>query len=1036
MAPADSPAPSVAASTGPDGGLAPAHRRVLALCFFLSGAATLILEVVWAKELSYVLGNTTFAVGTVVGAFMTGLALGSGLAARLARRVRFPLLWYAGLEASIALCAFASVPVFRATAPMFRFLYRHFAGAGAETGSFFLLRFGLVFLLLLVPVTLMGMTLPVMIGAFGRNRERYNREAGTLYGLNTLGAVAGTVASGVLLIPLLGLLKTALSAGVLQLVVATVALSRHRQLGALPDLPADADTGKPRWTSTQWLIASVFLLSGAAAMIYEVAWFRLLTLVTGPSSAAFAVMLATFLVAVGLGSVMMGARVERLRDPLRAMGVLEALLGLAALLTMALYNHLPALHAAVLRGTTGSQATAQFFVAALVMLPPCFLMGMLFPVTVRALTASGTARAAPEHNVGRLYVFNTVGGIAGSLGASFWLVPAAGLQSALLATSFASVALGLILMVAARTPGFARAAAALAGGAVLIAVLLPAVATERLNLGLYMHRGHEPVASSAADVPRLLFHREGINTSVSVYRTPGNADLRVAGKVDASNSPLDLRTQMFVGQLPVLLSKHPRRVAVIGYGSGMSAGAALLQREVESLDVLEIEQGVIDASDYFSGVNGDPLRDPRTHLILEDGRTFLSYTDRQYDVIASEPSNPWIAGVGNLFTTDFYRIVRQRLTPDGVFGQWIQLYGISEEVFQGMLATLQEVFPHVVLFAPEPTDLVAVASAQPITLPWSTFRDRFAQPRARAFGDRLGLRHPADVLAHFAAGPEQTRALTHGSLQRNTDDNTWLERRLARDLANQRAGVIDLPWRETITQQRLPALRQLFPGLPVSEVATEIVRYLHDMEPTFTADRRVADTWEPHREPIALGLVEGLRALGLPDDARRLQEFAAQTREQWKARLSGTETLLEVMGDMAAGKPINARVVREIVAKSPELPAALWVMGKIESGTGNTAQAEALYRKAMESPWHRVTYDAAFSLAGLLARTERAAEAETLMTAVLARNPYWAQPYTILATLAQRKGDLARARAVIADGLRRNPDEPSLVALRDKLAGP
>ncbi|UCF80245.1 MAG: fused MFS/spermidine synthase, partial [Acidobacteriota bacterium] len=687
------------------------NRFVLGVCFFLSGATSLALEVAWAKELSYILGNTLYAVATVVAAFMAGLGLGSALAGRYAPRVLRPVLAYAGMEWVIAACGIFSIPVFRSTEGIFRLLYNVLEPGH---GAFLVVRFLVVFGAMLIPVTLMGMTLPVVVGAYGRRKERYDFEAGTLYGVNTLGAVAGTLVAGFFLLPWLGLLKTCVAVGTVDALVGVVAWCVNRRVGAIEDIrlarqvrtqePEQAESvGGKTWTPMQLMIGGVFLVSGAVAMVYEVGWFRLLALVMGPSVHAFSVMLGIFLVGVGLGSVAAAKWAERTKRPLMAMAALEGVIGVAALGTMAFYNELPVWYFHLFRklageGGGGWYVAAQGMVAAAVVLVPTLGMGALFPVVVRAFREASREGMVPEENVGKLYVLNTVGGIVGSLAAGFWLVPGMGMWKTVLLASGVSVALGLLVWMAVREVALLpKAALATVFALVVVGGMwaLPEWNALLLNHGLYrtMRDAKRFDQKRKLEGRTLLFYREGVNTTVAILRSRGNISLRVSGKADASTFAVDLYTQLFVGQLPTLFARNPRRVAVIGYGSGMSAGAALSHTSVESLDVLEIEKGIIEGSKYFEFLNDDPFDDPRTHLVLEDGRIHMTYTDKVYDVIASAPSNPWVAGTANLFTVDFYELVRARLAPDGVFGQWFQLYEVSEDSFKTVVASLHEVFP-------------------------------------------------------------------------------------------------------------------------------------------------------------------------------------------------------------------------------------------------------------------------------------------------------------------------------------------------------
>ncbi len=417
---------------------------------------------------------------------------------------------------------------------------------------------------------------------------------------------------------------------------------------------------------------------------------------------------------------------------------------------------------------------------------------------------------------------NTFGGIVGSLAAGFLMIPKIGVWKTLLGASLASGALALIaLMLASQLSSIKRIAwaAGLLTASIALAAAAPSWDVALFNQGLY----REAYTTRKLDLDRprqeqLVYFDEGINSPVAVFNIGGEATLRVAGKVDASTIPADFMTQLFVGHLPVMFNDNPSRVAVIGYGSGMSAMAALTHPEVQSLDIIEIERAVINTSSYFASINLNSLDDPRTHVVLDDARVYLTHTGKTYDVITSEPSNPWMAGMSNLFTTDFYRIVRHRLSPNGVFGQWIQTYELSEETFKVILASIQDVFPHVVVFRPVVGDVVVLASERPIRVPWETFRKRFLDDRAFASFERVGIVNPLQIFFHFYASEDVVRRFILDTTFRNTDDNVWLEYRMPRNMVEMDTSKtseehgIGISLLQTGSEQRLEAFEGMLPG--------------------------------------------------------------------------------------------------------------------------------------------------------------------------------------------------------------------------------
>ncbi|MFQ5417064.1 MAG: fused MFS/spermidine synthase, partial [Myxococcota bacterium] len=658
-------------------------KPALALCFFVSGATSLVLEVAWAKELSYLLGNTLYAISTVVAAFMAGLAFGSWLASRYLRDLRHSLRSYALLQCAIALCGYFSIPVLRGAAGIFEPLYGEFAG---HPVAFLTARFAVVLALMSVPVTLMGMTLPVVVGGFRREPGPYARATGLLYGVNTLGAVTGTLTAGFALIPALGLAVTCASVGLVDAAVGVIAFCLHRatsrsdggvdRVSAAPTAPAAAMLG-PRARA----VSLLYFGSGLVAIALEVTWFRYLVYVFGPTADAFSVMLGIYLAGVGLGSVLGARLVAPSGSSVERVALLQIVVAALVLLATLAYNDLPSwymgLYWKLPSGDADlSAALAQAATGAFVVLPATLAMGALFPSVVRCFAGVARQPVAAERGVGLLYAQNTCGGILGSLLAGFWLLPGFGLWNALLAASATSllIGIGFLLLSSAR----ASRKAAIAAGALAVVFALgfgsPKPDLLALNRGLNLVFFNDPefdasaVAQYEAD-RRLLFYREGVNASVAITANDGGDGalaLRVSGKPVASTG-LVARTHLeMLGQLPVLFARSPRRVAVVGFGAGVTAGAVLASPLVEALDVVELEPAVIEASRYFAQSNGDPLADDRTRIVVEDGRTFLRYTSRKYDVITADPISPVAAGAANLYTTGFYEVASRRLAEGGV----------------------------------------------------------------------------------------------------------------------------------------------------------------------------------------------------------------------------------------------------------------------------------------------------------------------------------------------------------------------------------
>jgi hypothetical protein len=451
----------------------------------------------------------------------------------------------------------------------------------------------------------------------------------------------------------------------------------------------------------------------------------------------------------------------------------------------------------------------------------------------------------PEKSVGRLYVLNTVGGIVGSLAAGFWLVPGIGMWRTVLLASGVSVGLGLLVWMAVREVALGpRIATGIAFGVVILVfgVFLPREDVLGLNQGWYYEKPADLEAAMAIKRgQQILFYREGVNASISVTREQGQVVFRTQGKPDASSTSFDVTLQFLVGHLPALFAPEGARAAFVGYGTGMSAGVLLAHPHIESLDIIEIERAALEASPYFEFLNRGVLEDPRARVIVEDARTHLTYTPERYDIVMSYPSNPSIAGVSNLYTVDFYRLVRERLTPSGVFLSWLQLYNISEQSFLTVVASLLEVFPHVAVFQ-NAGHVLFLASPQPVQLPWETYLERSSAPAVQEVLQRLDFQDPAEVLAHFVGMESALRASVEGISQRSTDDNVWLEHRMAREsLLHARQTHL------SIVPQLCPPksqIQQLLSDAPLGAVMSKVLRHIARQEDLRHMWVLWSETWE------------------------------------------------------------------------------------------------------------------------------------------------------------------------------------------------
>jgi spermidine synthase len=770
------------------------------VCFLISGAAGLVYQVAWSKSLGLIFGHTVYAVATVVAAFMAGLALGAEVLGRRGERHPQPLVLYAWIEFAIAATGALSLLGLAGVRALYQFAYPEVAGS---LTALIALRFVASTMVLLIPTFLMGGTFPILIAAVTREDWELGSRLSRLYGVNTAGAVAGTLLAGFFLIPTFGLKRTVVTAVALNLLAGGLAMFLARKTQPRPSAVAAPTPEAPSRGS--WLLIITFAVVGATAMSYEIAWTRLLSTTLGSSTFAFTLMLATVLLGIALGSLLMQKWLARRKAAhIETYATTQALTGLAALAFLIVYQELPELLPPILRATHSSFAgliLAQFLVSVIAMLPAPLVFGFNFPLVTLLIAQSRDSQTGRAAAVGRAYAANTLGAILGATLAGFWIIPRVG--------SFRLVALtGVVNLLLAVLLAFFRARhrviAVLVYGSLLGVMIWVAGSGAFYNRALanfapllYWER-FSPRLSVAemANTTDLLFAEDGLNASVTVVRSELTLSLLTNGKVDASNR--STLTFLLLGHLGAVFHPQPRRVLVIGFGSGLTVSALARYQEVERIDCVEIEPAVLHAASYLGSMNRGVLRDPRVRIYIDDARNFLLTTREQYDLIISQPSDPWIAGVASLFTDEYYRQARARLRPGGMFVQWVQAYSIYPEDLRMVLATFVPNFPRVTLWRGQPADFFLLGETDPQPLTLDRLRGLWSVAALREDYERIGLRRPEGIVAFHRLDDVDLRRYIQGS-PRNTDDLTRLEYRAPRALL---AKEIAKTNREILWQQR------------------------------------------------------------------------------------------------------------------------------------------------------------------------------------------------------------------------------------------
>jgi predicted membrane-bound spermidine synthase len=613
-------------------------------------------------------------------------------------------------------------------------IYIGTAGALAlDGGASVALRFGLAALVLLIPTTLMGGTLPILTRALmGEDRGLLKPSLGRLYGLNTLGAMTGTALAGFFLIEFVGVRASLWGTAALNLAIGVAAI----RLGKNQDQPAD-----PGWPPGEepipardhlHTVALVLLgLTAFASLLNEIAWTRVLVMIVGGSTYAFTLILLVFLLGIGLGSMIVARRSLPRPDTAAGAALAQGITGVGAAALFLFFGVLPSYIIAVFQiddlGATARLTLMGVAVGAVVLIP-AIGMGMTFPLLTDLTARSRQARGA---DVGAAYALNTAGSILGAVLTGFVLVVALGTQATLRVGLVVNgcAALVLAILAARGVPeGSAddrrlRVRVLLAGTlgmlALLAAVAAPGWSTRLIDLGptIYARQRMDKAARQRflrhPGVRQLSF-REGPNATVSVWEGETGRSLRVNGKVDASDRG-DMDTQIMVGLAPIVAHRSPTSAFVIGQGTGVTTRVLASVPGLTRLKVVEIEPAVLEMDSLFHGVNDTVLSRANVRAVVDDARSALQLDRERYDVIASEPSNPWVAGVATLYTPEFFRIVRSRLADDGIFCQWIQLYQLPLPIVAGIVRSLREVFPHVHVWFGSTSDLVVLASPRPVT---------------------------------------------------------------------------------------------------------------------------------------------------------------------------------------------------------------------------------------------------------------------------------------------------------------------------------
>ncbi len=799
-------------------------RNLILLVFFLSGACGLIYQVIWVRMLSLIFGSTIYAVSTVLGAFMAGLALGSYLFGRLVDRkdkILTPLRLYALLELGIGAFCFFTPWLFK----LIEYVYLHFTHSSLylhTVWSSILVRFVLASLVILIPTALMGGTLPVLSKLFVQRREKLGWHIGLLYSVNTWGAVCGVFATGFILIMLMGVKGTLYAAAVINLAIGigSYILSASQKSTCLvpSDRPQFRKKPQPKAEKVQndvtpypFLLLLALGLSGFTALVYEVTWTRVLTLILGTTTYAFTTMLTTFLFGLALGSIICAKLIDRKRGLWTLFALVEIIIGLSVLLLVPLFTVLPSFFWRMYQ-TTGpvwwKVIGSKFILSFLVMLIPTTLFGATFPLVSKLYTQ--TIEQVGK-KIGKIYAVNTLGAIIGSWATGFALIPLWGIQKTIIACTFINLFIGGIIWWA--NPSLQSKIKRFYAWPLLILPILGFVLFPRwhqlsISQGVYLPLQQSFIGLEKKNIEKfqqLIYYGEGIGVTVAVIKVEDLQMFISDGRVEATNYYEDMRLQRMMGHLPVLLHQAPHRVLVIGLGIGGTLGA-VAQHSLQTIECVEIEPEVINSARHFRLANHNvlshsqvnPVRSKtpdtsassptrpetervgkagwtsnRVNIIIEDGRNFLLTTEKRYDVITADPFEPFHRGSCQLYSREYFQLCKKRLNANGIMTQYLPLYFLSPSEYKMIIKTFKSVFPQTILWFTN-TDTILLGKKGKWKIDYQELQERLAQPKIKQSLKPINLDDPLAFLGCFLADNAGLTELVKDD-RINTDNHPRLE---------------------------------------------------------------------------------------------------------------------------------------------------------------------------------------------------------------------------------------------------------------------
>jgi spermidine synthase len=795
------------------------RRNIYFLLFALSGFSGLIYESIWTHYLKLFLGHAAYAQTLVLAIFMGGMAIGSWICSRYSARWGNLLLGYALTEGVIGICALLFHTAFAGTIEYAYIAMIPELGNPAAVSAF---KWTLSALMILPQSILLGMTFPLMsAGILRLFPERPGRSIAFLYFANSIGAAIGVLASGFLLIRLIGLPGTIRFAGVINIILAiTVWLLVRKSQPAEDRFDTETDS-VPAYPGASWyrVFLLVSLITGIASFIYEIGWIRMLSLVMGTSTHAFELMLSAFILGLAFGGLWIQRRIDQIAEPVRYLARVQVIMGVLALSTLLFYGNTFEVMQWIIKTLPKTDTGYALFnlsssaIAMVIMLPATFCAGMTLPLITFILIRQGDG----ERSIGAVYAANTVGAIIGVFFAIHLGMPLLGLKGLITCGAALDITLGVALfwITAAASGDFRRPVVITIAGVAAIAATLLFVHLDPYKMASGVYRYGTLLNRQNI---RLLYYRDGKTASVSLLRDiDGSVSINTNGKTDASimmepgrESTSDESTMILTAVLPMALNPQAHTAATIGLGSGLTSQTLLSNPRLTGVDTVEIEKRIVEGANNFRPNVELVYTDPRSKIYIDDAKTFFSTYNRKYDLIVSEPSNPWVSGVAGLFSDEFYRLIRRHMNDNGVFVQWVQLYEINTDLVVSVLKAVRANFSDYEVYAPNDFDMIIVAKGKgALPVPDQAI---LKDPAIDAALKRIRINSPQDI-AIRKIGDKRflDRFIENYPCRANSDYYPFIDQNAARTrfMGSSAAEMTIFP------QVPLPALEMLSP--PLSE---------------------------------------------------------------------------------------------------------------------------------------------------------------------------------------------------------------------------